>query len=238
MQSILSVLGRTDFFDIGTPRWGTHWIYRTAAEVISIGFATFIAAGLANGRERAAAVIGGCAISFGFVVELGATYFTWTNRNSGIFVLDPWYQYLIDVLIVVGAPRVGIFMSDAAEDMHRDTSAGFGGINRLHFLWLWPVAFLYALGLITPLARIYGLQSENIIVIVSTLIVNVIPAIAVAVPGYYGLTFLAGHHGNTMHPVGRNLVGALVLVFGFIVGISVQNIWYWLMHSIYEAVFT
>jgi hypothetical protein len=69
-QSIVSVLGRSDFFELTIPRWGPHWIYRAAAEVIAAGLATFIAAGLARGRERTAAIVGGCTISLGFIGKL------------------------------------------------------------------------------------------------------------------------------------------------------------------------
>jgi hypothetical protein len=50
-------------------------------------------------------------------------------------------------------------------------------------------------------------------------------------------TFLAGHHGETMHPAGRNLVGILVLIFGFLVGVVIQEGWYWIAQKISEAIF-
>jgi hypothetical protein len=237
-QSIVSVLGRADFFELGEPRWGSHWIYRAAADVIGVGFGTFIAAGLAPGRERIAAIVGGCTISLGFIAKLIATYFVWKYKDADTALMpEPWYQYAIDAAMILAAPIIGAFVTEAAEDMHRDTPDGFGGINRLHFFWLWFVAFCYAIGLITPMARIYALQNENIIATVIALLINGIPAVAIAVPGYYGITFLAGHHGGTMHPAGRNLVGALVLIFGFFVGLVIQSGWYWIMQKIYEAIF-
>jgi len=51
------------------------------------------------------------------------------------------------------------------------------------------------------------------------------------------MTFLAGHHVETMHPAGRNLVGILVLVFGFLVGIVIQEGSYWIVQKIYEPIF-
>jgi hypothetical protein len=82
-----------------------------------------------------------------------------------------------------------------------------------------------------------GAQRSRSVIGVSGIIATVIPAVAIAVPGYYGITFLAGHHGDTMHPAGRNLVGALVLIFGFFVGLVVQSGWYWIVQRIYEAIF-
>lgn len=237
-QSIFSVLGRSDFFDLTTPRWGPHWVYHAAAEVIATGFGTFIAAGLAFGRERTAAILGGCTISLGFIGKLAITYLVWKYQDADtLVVLEPWYQYAIDVAMIFAAPFIGSFVAEAAEQMHRDTPKGFGGINRLHFLWLWLVAYWYALGLITPIARYYALQGENIIFSVIVILINAIPTAAIAVPGYYGITFLAGHHGETMHPAGRNLVGILVLIFGFLVGVLIQEGWYWIAQKISEAIF-
>jgi hypothetical protein len=51
------------------------------------------------------------------------------------------------------------------------------------------------------------------------------------------LAFLAGHHGNTMHPAGRNMVGVLVLISGFLIGASIQSGWYWIFQRIYDAIF-
>ena len=237
-QSIVSVLGRSDFFDLPTPRWGPHWIYRSAAEVIATGFGTYIASGLALGRERTAAIVAGCTISFGFIGKLAIAYVDWKYQNAGtIVVWDPWYQYAIDAAMIFAAPFTGSFVAEAAEQMHRDAPSGFGGINRFHFLWLWFAAYCYAVGLITPIARFYAYQDTNAISSMILLLINFIPAIAIGVPAYYGITFLAGHHGETMHPAGRNLVGILVLIFGFLVGIVIQEGWYWIVQTIYEAIF-
>jgi hypothetical protein len=236
-QSIVQVLGRTDFFDFDTPRWGSHWMYRAAAEVIAAGFGTFVAAGLAPGRERAAAIVGGCTIALGFVVKLAITSFVWMYKDDDTFVLlEPWYQYAIDFAMIFAAPLVGSFVAEAAADMHRDSPIGFGYINRFHFFWLWIAAFWYATGLITPVARIM-IRDDNMVASIIALLINFIPATAIAVPGYYGMTFFAGHHGGTMHPAGRNLVGLLVLVFGFVLGLLVQVGWYWMSQKMYETMF-
>ena len=243
-QSIVSVLGHTattdiDLSDVLAPQWGSHWVYRGASELISAGFGTFVAAGLALGHERLAAIVGSCMISFQALVRTGVLVFAWKYVGiNDATAPEPWYQYAIDALMIFAAPAVGAYVSEAAADMHRDVPIGFGGINRLHFLWLWLPAFFYAIGLITPMARIYIVaQDQSVIAIFLVALVNLLPVAAVAVPGFYGLTLLAGHHGHTMHPAGRNMVGALVLVFGFVVGIGVQSVWYWVVQNIFDAIF-
>jgi hypothetical protein len=150
---------------------------------------------------------------------------------------EPWYQYVIDGLMIVVAPFVGVFVVEAAREQNRQEPRGFAGINRFHLLWLWIAAFWYGLGLITPVSRLYGMSEHNIFAMVITLLINLIPAAAVAIPGYYGLALLAGRYGDSMHPAGRNLVGVLVLVFGFAVGGVIQTAWYYGMHKAWTAVF-
>lgn len=242
--SIVSVLGNTaatdiNLSDIAAPHWGSHWVYRSATELISTGFGTFVAAGLAHGRERLAALAGSIIISFEAVVRLAILFFAWKYFDlDDSSAPEPWYQYAIDAVMVIAPPAIGAYVAEAAEDMHRETPKGFGGINRLHFLWFWFAAFWYALGLITPMARIYMVgQDHGVIILFLVVLINGIPAVAVAVPGFYGLALLAGHHGSTMHPAGRNMVGALVMVFGFIVGFGVQYAWYWVFQTIFEGIF-
>jgi hypothetical protein len=231
-QSTVSVLGRSDFFDIETLRWGTHWIYRIAAEAIAVAFGAFVASGLAPGRERTAALVGGCTISLIFIAKSALFFFL--LKNSDETPIEPLYQYAIDIGMIFAAPIIASFVAETSEDMHRSHPSGFGGINRAHFIWLWFAAYWYALGLITPVARYYAFQDASAFSTAVLLVINAIPAIAVAVPGYYGITFLAGHHGETMHPAGRNLVGVLVLIFGFLVGETIQAIWYVFMQKIGE----
>jgi hypothetical protein len=232
-QSTVFVLGRSDFFDV--PHWGPHWLYRIAAEVISVCFGTFIAAGLARGRERAAAVTGGCAIALGFAAKVGLTYLIW--ESSASVSVEPWYQRAIDGGMVLAAPFIAFSVIETAEQMHRDTPRGFGGINRLHFLWLWIIAYFYALGLITPLARWYAFQDDSTITMIILVLVNGIPAAAMMIPAYYGIALLSGAHGDTMHPAGRNLIGVLVLIFGLLVGLIVEGGWYWLVQTLHEIAF-
>jgi hypothetical protein len=230
LESVISVLGRNDLFE--APHWGSHWGFRLVAEAISTGFGTFVAAALAFGRERTAAMVGGCAISLGFVAKL-ALFHAYPDALPSE---EPWYQYAIDAGSIVLAPMIGAYVSESATDMHR-SAQGVGGIARLHFLWLWIVAYFYALALITPVGRMYAVSNSGLIAIAITLLVNAVPAAALLIPAYYGLAFLAGHHGDGMHPAGRNLVGALVLVSGFALGAAIQFSWYWIFEKISGAMF-
>lgn len=151
-QSIISVLGKTvvtdiDLFGIADPQWDTHWFYRLVAEFISVTFGIFVAATLARGRELAAAMIGGCTISVGFIVKLGLMFALWKyGEPEDLPDSEPWYQYMIDGLMVFLAPLIGMLVVESDEEMNREKPRGFVGINRLHLLWLWIAAFWYALG--------------------------------------------------------------------------------------------
>ena len=242
-KSIIYVLGKTaetdiDLSGLADPQWGSHWLYRGVAEAASVAFGAFVAAGLARGREFAAAVTGGCAISFGFIIKLAFLFVIWKyGEPEDLVDAEPWYQYVIDALMIVAAPLIAVSMVEVAQGQNREDPRGFVGVNRFHLLWLWIAAFWYGLGLITPVCRIYGMSEPNIFAMVITLLINLIPAAAVAIPGYYGLAFLAGRHGGGMHPAGRNLVGVLILIFGFAVGGVIQMAWYYGMHKAWTTVF-
>jgi hypothetical protein len=236
-QSIISVLSKTTLTDIdvlglGDPLWGTHWIYRLIAEVASMAFGAFVAAGLARGREFAAGITGACAISLGYIAKLGFLFAFWDN----LVIVEPWYQYVIDGLMIVAAPLIAVLVAESAQQVNRHEPRGFGGINRLHLLWLWIAAFWYALGLITPMSRLYT-SEPNAISMFVTLFVNLIPAASIAIPGYYGLALLSGTYGQRMHPVGRNLSGVLVLILGLAVGGVIQFTWYYGLQSAWTSLF-
>jgi hypothetical protein len=215
-QSIESVLGKTAATDINLSgiaehQWGSHWIYRGAAEIISTGFACFIAAGLAVGRERLAVIVGASIISLGFLGRIAMLLYAWKFMNASTYSLnEPWYQYAIETAMIFAAPMIGGSTAESAEDIHREAPSGFGGINRLHFLWLWFATFWYALGLIAPMARFYAVGPEaGILFTIVALVINVPAAAVIAIPGYYGITLLMGQRGNSMHPLARNLAGVL-----------------------------
>jgi len=241
-QSIVSVLGKTatmdiDISDFAAPKWGSHWFYRSLAEVAATGFAAFVAAGLAHGRERLAAIVAGCSISLVFLARIAIIIYARLYMDPSLIELEePWYQYLIEAVMIFAAPFIAISIVEVAASVHDETPAGFGGINRLHFLWLWVPAYWYALGLITPISRVYG-NDGGVISAVMIAIVNLVPLFAVAIPGYYGLALLSGHSGAKHHFVVRNLAGVFVLIFGFVVGAIVQIGWYKMFAALHSALF-
>jgi hypothetical protein len=96
------------------------------------------------------------------------------------------------------------------------------------------------LGLITPVARIYMYAlgpDANVVLAVPVLLGNVIPAAALAIPGYFGLALLSGQLGYQLGAIPRNLCGTVVLIVGLIAGCMVQFGWYWLCQKIYHALF-
>jgi hypothetical protein len=190
---------------------------------------TFIAAGLVHGRERAAALTGGCAISLFFVARVAIHLYVWRYMDPTLYLVpEPWYQHGIDGLMIFAPPILVSYVAELAEDVHRETPAGFGGIARAHFIWLWFVAFWYAGGLIAPVARIYMYAAgpdTQLIIAVPILLGNVIPAAALAIPGYFGLALLSGHLGSQLGSTLRNVCGIVVLIVGWIAGAMMQIGW-------------
>jgi hypothetical protein len=129
------------------PIWGM--LCRPVAELLAIGLGTFVAAGLARGRETAAGMIGGITIS---VVYVFLFVFAWYTNHLGEFEPSPQprYQYAIGSLIIVIAPLIGWYTSALARMLNERVPTGFAGINRWHFLWLGAAVHGYALGLVTP----------------------------------------------------------------------------------------
>ena len=213
--------------DLTAPLWGFHWIYRGVAEVISVGFATFIAAGLARGRERAAAITGGVTIALVFLIGTVVAIYVRIYMAEDYVMREPWYQYVIDGLLVIGCPFISFHVAEAARETNNSQPVGLAGINRLHFLWLWFAAYWYALGLIFPISRHYMLESTSpgVISTVADMIINGIPAAALLIPGYFGIALLSGHRGTALHPIARNLLGVVVLIVGVVIGAAVQIVW-------------
>ena len=73
---------------------------------------------------------------------------------------DPWYQYIIDGILIFAAPVIAYSTAEHIEEAHNE-EPGLAGINRWHFLWLWMPAYLYALAMITPLTQFYSVQAEG-----------------------------------------------------------------------------
>jgi hypothetical protein len=189
-QSITSVFPQpaaadVDLSDLAEPQWGSHWIYRGAADVCAAAVGIFIAAGIARGREALAAIVGACAISLGFVIKLGLVLFLWMRLDPEEYsITEPWYQYMIDGLMIFVPPIVGVSVAGTAQELNQEQPDGFGGINRWHFVWLWLPAFWYARGLIMPFWHFYTAQLDfSIIKTVLAALVHGLPAAAIAVPG-------------------------------------------------------
>ena len=231
---------KSELAGLAGPEWGTHWFYRLGAELVSVWVATFVAGGLARGREQAAAIIGGAAIALGYLVWIAFLLVSWTHAEA---ITEAWYHCVIDGLLVIAAPCIGFYGADAARDANAARMTGFGGINRLHFLWLWVAAFWYALGLISPIFHFYELQFGYVVghnpfaeltIIMTLAIVDVVPVSVLLVPGFYGLGVLAGQRGSSLHPMARNLLGIIVLVAGFVAATYIQIGWQNLLQQLLD----
>lgn len=212
---------------VGTPlpdfaftdlEWGTHWAFRLAAEFVTIGLATFVAAGISRGRAHQGALIGAGTISLFYVVKTVLFFLVLSHPSPDYDLREPWYQHVIDAGVIVAAPIIAWNVAEPACDIH-DEYPGFGGIARWHFAWLWIAAYLYALGLIGPLSHVWMAGADRgIITTFVILLFHGIPAAALLIPAYYGLALLGAHKGTLLHPVARNIFGMLVLIVGFAVG--------------------
>lgn len=240
-QSIVSVFGKgtameIDISDIAEMTWGSHWAYRSFAEIVATAFAAFVAAGLAHGREKLAAIVAGCTISLGFLIRIVAILYAWLFREPGSYNVDePWYQYLIEAIMIFAAPVIATLVVGLVIDIRKAVRPGFGGVSRLHFLWLWIPTYWYALGLITPIAKIQE-HSAGILMYFIIGIVHFVPVLAIAVPGYFGLALLSGSTGTRLNRFVRGLAGFLVLIFGFVVGALIQVGWYKMFNALRSAI--
>lgn len=250
--SIVSALGENTTADLGDQlMWGSHWVYRLVAEILSVGLGTFVAAGLARQRERAAAIIGGFTIALVFILA-------WLASRYGVMDLDvesyssefnafarlifavamtitvglinspaaePWYQHAISALIVVLSPFIGIYVSGMVRQLNVRHLIGFIGVNRLHLIWLWFAAFCYAIGLIEPMSHLLMRPrgaGDLLTGILTGIPTSAIPVIALAAPGYYGLALLSGHKGSKLRSVTRNLLGVIVLIVPLVIVGAIQ----------------
>jgi hypothetical protein len=219
--------------DWGAPQWGNHWFYRAFAEIVSIPFGIFVAAGIARKRAKLAGLVGGGVISTVYLLRnLGLLYqrYRWPGQYE---LIEPWSQHIVDVLAIIGAPYCGYFVGEAAAQQFDENSVGFSGINRLHFLWLWIPVAAYAGGIISPLIHLWvdGLSSGvdgNLI----RDIVLVVPVLAYAVPASMGLSVLAGH---VLHRrVICNLVGPPILIVGWFLATGVVFVWIYLLTKVFN----
>jgi hypothetical protein len=216
-----------DLSDAAAPQWGSHWIYRTFAEIISLAFGTFIAAGIARQRAKAAALIGALAISLIYCLRTGAWLFIYFN-NTAYEPIEPWPQHLVEVGVVIAAPLIGSAVSTLAVELNGLRTVGFAGINRLHFLWLWIAVSLYAAGIVAPvttwlLSQFFDDLGENRIKAILHMIILGVPVLSFAAPAAVGLLVLSGETGFSR--AAKNTVGPVILVIGWVIAACIQFYW-------------
>jgi hypothetical protein len=224
-QSIASALGSSVTVDVSPgdltkAQWGSHWVYRIVAETCSIALATFVAAGLARGREQKAGIASGVAISLLLFVTVATAL--GLIDSAGDLVPEPWYQHLITGVVVLFAPIIGMLASEQSRTLNARNAFGFCAINRFHFLWLWLAVYFYASDLVGPIARIVTRPETIISSLLILALVGILAAVLI-IPGFYGLALLSGHKGDKLHPAIRNLLGVIVLVAGFLIGDAIQT---------------
>lgn len=202
--------------------WKAHWLYRIFAESISIAFGTFIAGGLARERASIAGLIGGLGISLGWTVRLAF-------RLSFLGLIDPWYEIIIEAIIVIAAPMVGYIVGEVTAESGIAQQGGFAGVPRAHFLWLWFPTYGYAIMMIGPyiysqFKYLYTFGFESLI----RFLVYILPLAAFATPLVLGLALMSGHIGNLpyraepMPAVLRQTLGVIVLFAGWWVAAAIQ----------------
>jgi hypothetical protein len=221
--------------DLAAPHWGSHWIYRSFAEAMSLPFGLFVAAGIARQRARAAAIVGALAISIVYLVENSAWFYVvyLANRWESI---EPWYQHVVDAVLIVGAPFIGCAVSGAALELNRPTTVGFAGINRLHFTWLWFATSFYASAALVPLmylGRYLFLDSyeENRFLSLLHAVVYGLPVAAYGLPLFWGLLALAGEFGWSRAV--NNIAGPAIIAIGWPIAVSIQYFWVKLISSVF-----
>lgn len=242
--SIVAALGADvasdiDFDDITSPVWGSHILYRLVAETISMGIAIGIAGGIARGRVFAGVMAGAGIISLGFLLRLVVPAALWMRGEiDTIRMPEPWYQYVLDGMMVFAAPTIALYLRDTIEETHRKEAVGIAGIRRRHLFWMWILAYWYGLALITPLSYLYTAFTPDKGFLTSALIVivHIIPALASGIPAAVGMMLLSGRALPAWRPWAREFLGILVLVLGLVVGLAIQYGWHQLMMSIWSAI--
>src|SRR5260370_22967412 len=136
MDRVVFDASDVDVPDLFAPEWGSHWIYRSFAEAVSLAFGLFVAAGIARQRARAASIVGALSISIVYLLQNAAWVYFVYFANSRWESIGPWYQHVVAAAVIVGAPFIGFAVSGPALELNGPTTVGFAGINRLHFIWL------------------------------------------------------------------------------------------------------
>ena len=235
IQSVLTSANDVDPLSLTAPHWGSHWIYRLFSELVSTAFALFVTAGLARVKAKQAALVGGLTIATGYALRTGVLLWAVFALRSGEYHLkEPWYQSVIDGLMIFAAPAMATAIAVSAQEFTSASDRGFGGINRGHFVWLWLLSYWYGLALISPVMNFYIRQSpENFISNILAIIVYGVPSAALLFPLFYGFAYLSGSSGRAWHSVFRDLAGIGILLGGLIVGVLIQYGWMKLAGAIF-----
>jgi hypothetical protein len=227
---------------LGSPTWGTHWLYHSFAEAVSIPFGIFIAAGIAREKAKIAGIIGGLSISFFYLLRnLFVLYAVFYLQSKNLVVTEPWYQHVIEGLIIIGAAWVGVTIGEAAREIACSKPQGFAGINRLHFLWLWLAALGYSAGIIAPLLNRWigpnpfsfwpsALGADLVAIIVFGL-----PLLTYALPLVWGLSVLA--HKSSWSRRTDNILGPVILIVGLFLASEITFIWAWMVIKVQNLIF-
>lgn len=233
LPSVVFDASDIDLNDIASPQWGTHWIYRIFAEGPSLAFGTFVAAGIARERGKQAAIIGGLAISLFYLVRNVLWFYVIFLTAGGEVSTEPWYQHALEVVIIIGAPFLGAAISESAAALNLKR-AGFSGINRLHFLWLWVPTSLYAGRMIAPIIHWWlssFIESANRFSDFMVAVFYWIPIVAYGIPVVWGLTSLAHENEAGWSRAVNNIVGSMIIIVGFFVGFIIDFYWHKLFGS-------
>jgi hypothetical protein len=217
--------------DWGVPQWGSHWVYRALAELVSVPFGLYVAAGLARKRAKLAAIVGASAISAVYLLKnLGLLYAVYRWRYE---LIEPWSQHIVDALVIVGALYGGWFIGEAAAESFDEKSLGFAGINRWHFLWLWLPVAAYADGVISPLIHLWvdSFTSGGDGDFIRTIVLGV-PVLAYGLPIFMGLSVLSGrdHHRRVI----CNTVGPAILIVGWFLATGIVFVWGYLLTKVFH----
>jgi hypothetical protein len=233
------VADTADLADFKGLTWGTHWIYHTFAEAVSLAFGTFVAGGIARERAQVAGLIGGFGISLWWTAWLAIVAFLMSS-NGVEFTGNPWYEWVIFSIAAIAAPIVGYVFGETGKEISTGYGGGFAGIPRLHFLWLWVPAHFYGVAIIGPimtylLAYFLGYDGSRIMVLDSSVLTGilyfvlyVIPVVAFFIPLFMGLGLMSGSIGNAnygtkpMHSALRQTLGTVVLIVGWWIAAAIH----------------
>ena len=126
-----------------------------------------------------------------------------------------WSDIVLEGLIIIGAPLIGLIAAVGAHQMNRVLPIGFAGLNRFHLIWLWAVVFFYVGGLIGPITNLFKRHFGGLDLISGFALGVPLGALGILVwiiPGYYGYALLSGLKGHKYQPITRSIFGVALLL--------------------------